>query len=175
MTDTKNIYWSAIETFGYDLQIDVAIEEMAELTKELCKAQRVTFAGRGGLGDGLIDNHDEIAEEIADVQIALEELTLLFGVPVEVQIARRQKLARLEMRIEKAREERGDNRELTAHWEDPGQKGDLWYAKLNGPGPDQKEREARGGTARNAGHQIANGTLRQTYAHARHADTRTDR
>lgn len=33
----------------------------------------------------------------------------------------------------------------------------------------------RGGTARNAGHQIANGTLRQTYAHARHADTRTDR
>ena len=35
MTDTKNIYWSAIETFGYDLQITVAIEEMAELTKEL--------------------------------------------------------------------------------------------------------------------------------------------
>ena len=138
MTDTKNIYWSAIETFGYDLQIAVAIEEMAELTKELCKAQRVTFAGRGGIGDGLIDNHDEIAEEIADVQIVLEELTLLFGVPVEVQIARRQKLARLEMRIEKAREERGDNREHTAHWKDPGQKGDLWYAKLNGPGPDPK-------------------------------------
>ena len=62
MTDTKNIYWSAIETFGYDLQIAVAIEEMAELTKELCKAQRMTFAGRGGLGDGLIDNYDEIAE-----------------------------------------------------------------------------------------------------------------
>ena len=34
---------------------------------------------------------------------------------------------------------------------------------------------AWGWTARNAGHQIANGTLRQTYAHARHADTRTDR
>ena len=65
-------------------------------------------------------------------------MMLLFGVPVEVQIARRQKLARLEMRIEKAREERGDNREHTAHWEDPGQKGDLWYAKLNGPGPDPK-------------------------------------
>ena len=26
----------------------------------------------------------------------------------------------------------------TAHWEDPGQKGDLWHAKLNGPGPDPK-------------------------------------
>jgi NTP pyrophosphatase (non-canonical NTP hydrolase) len=138
MTDTGKLYWSAIETFGEDLQIAVTIEEMAELTKELCKAQRVTFAGRGGLGDGLIDNYDEIAEEIADVQIALEELMLLFGVPVEVQIARRQKLARLEMRIEKAREARGDNREHTAHWEDPGQKGDLRYAKLNGPGPDPK-------------------------------------
>ena len=110
MTDTKNIYWSAIETFGYDLQIAVAIEEMAELTKELCKAQRVTFAGRGGLGDGLIDNYDEIAEEIADVQIALEEMMLLFGVEAEAQGARKRKLERLEMRIEKAREERGDNR-----------------------------------------------------------------
>ena len=110
MTDTKNIYWSAIETFGYDLQIAVAIEEMAELTKELCKAQRVTFAGRGGLGDGLIDNYDEIAEEIADVQIVLEEMMLLFGIPSEVQKARKRKLERLEMRIEKAREERGDNR-----------------------------------------------------------------
>ena len=138
MANTEKLYWSAIETFGEDLQIAVTIEEMAELTKELCKAQRVTFAARGGLGDGLIDNHDEIAEEIADVQIALEEMMLLFGVPVEVQIARRQKLARLEMRIEKAREARGDNREHTAHWEDPGQKGALWYAKLNGPGPDPK-------------------------------------
>ena len=108
MTDTKNIYWSAIETFGYDLQIAVAIEEMAELTKELCKAQRVTFAGRGGLGDGLIDNYDEIAEEIADVQIVTEELTLLFGIQAEVQEARKRKLERLETRIEVAREERRD-------------------------------------------------------------------
>lgn len=138
MTDTGKLYWSAIEMFGEDLQIAVAIEEMAELTKELCKAQRVTFAARGGLGDGMIGNHDEIADEIADVQIALEEMILLFGVPVEVQIARRQKLARLEMRIEKAREARGDNREHTTHWEDLGWKGGPWYAKLNGPGPDPK-------------------------------------
>ena len=110
MTETSKIYRAAIEVFGGDLQVDVAIEEMAELTKELCKAQRVTFAGRVGLGDGLIDNHDEIAEEIADVQIALEEMMLLFGVEAEAQGARKRKLERLEMRIEKAREERGDNR-----------------------------------------------------------------
>lgn len=34
---------------------------------------------------------------------------LQLGVPAEVQKARKQKLARLEMRIEKAREARGDN------------------------------------------------------------------
>ena len=44
----------------------------------------------------------------------------------------------MEMRIEKAREERGDNREHTAHWEELGPKGDPWHAKLNGPGPDPK-------------------------------------
>ena len=161
MTDTGKLYWSAIKTFGVDLQLAVAIEEMAELTKELCKAQRTIFAARTGLGDGRIDNLDEIAEEIADVQIVLEELEQLYGAKKKVQKIRQQKLARLEMRIEKAREERGDNREHTAKWEDPGQ--------------TQKERAVRGGTAQNAGHQIANGTLRQTYAHAKHADTRTDR
>lgn len=138
MTDTGKLYWSAIKTFGVDLQLAVAIEEMAELTKELCKAQRTIFAARTGLGDGRIDNLDEIAEEIADVQIVLEELEQLYGAKKKVQKIRQQKLARLEMRIEKAREERGDNREHTAKWEDPGQKGDLWYAKLNGPGPDPK-------------------------------------
>lgn len=138
MTDTGKLYWSAIKTFGVDLQLAVAIEEMAELTKELCKAQRTIFAARTGLGDGRIDNLDEIAEEIADVQIVLEELEQLYGAKKKVQKIRQQKLARLEMRIEKAREERGDNREHTAHWEDLGQKGDLRYAKLNGPGPDPK-------------------------------------
>ena len=102
MTDTGKLYWSAIKTFGVDLQLAVAIEEMAELTKELCKA-------RTGLGDGRIDNLDEIAEEIADVQIVLEELEQLYGAKKKVQKIRQQKLARLEMRIEKAREARGDN------------------------------------------------------------------
>lgn len=55
MTDTGKLYWSAIKTFGVDLQLAVAIEEMAELTKELCKAQRTIFAARTVLGmDGSI-------------------------------------------------------------------------------------------------------------------------
>ena len=110
MIETEKIYRAAIEVFGGDLQVAVAIEEMAELTKELCKAQRKLFAAQMFIGDGEIDNHEEIAEEIADVLIVLEEMMLLFGVEAEAQGARKRKLERLEMRIEKAREERGDNR-----------------------------------------------------------------
>lgn len=110
MIETEKIYRAAIEVFGGDLQVAVAIEEMAELTKELCKAQRKLFAAEMFIGDGEIDNHEEIAEEIADVLIVLEEMMLLFGVEAEAQGARKRKLERLEMRIEKAREERGDNR-----------------------------------------------------------------
>ena len=106
MAETAKIYRAAIEVFGGDLQVAVAIEEMAELTKELCKAERKLFAAEMFIGDGKIDNHDEIAEEIADVQIVLEELMLLFGISSKVQKARKRKLERLEMRIEKAREER---------------------------------------------------------------------
>ena len=90
MTDTGKLYWSAIKTFGVDLQLAVAIEEMAELTKELCKAQRTIFAARTDLGDGRIDNLDEIAEEIADVQIVLEELEQLYGAKKKVQKIRQQ-------------------------------------------------------------------------------------
>ena len=122
----KEVLEAALSAYGSEIQRVVAIEELSELQKELCKSLR-----------GQTDRR-HIAEEIADVQIALEEMMLLFGVPVEVQIARRQKLARLEMRIEKAREERGDNREHTANWEALGPKGNPWYAKLNGPGPDPK-------------------------------------
>ena len=110
MTEIARIYRAAIEVFGGDMQVAVAIEKMAELTKELCKAERKLFAAEMFICDGEIDNHDEIAEEIADVLIVLEEMMLRFGVEAEAQGARKRKLERLEMRIEKAREERGDNR-----------------------------------------------------------------
>lgn len=109
MTDTKRIYWAAVKTFGTDLQLAVAIEEMASLTKALCKEQRTIFTARMGCGDAKVGNLAKIAEEIADVQIVLEELTQLYDVAKKVQEIRKQKLARLEMRIEKAREARGDN------------------------------------------------------------------
>ena len=59
-------YLEAIHTFGEEYQEEVAVEEMAELTKEICKNWR----GK--------DNRAAIAEEIADVTIMLEQLRIIF-------------------------------------------------------------------------------------------------
>lgn len=78
----------AIKTFGEAMQIDVAIEECAELIKELCKIKR-----KGG---GYIPT---VAEEIADVEIMIEQLKLIFNCPLEVEIFKEKKLKRLAERI----------------------------------------------------------------------------
>ena len=63
------------------------MEEMAELTKELSKNLR----GQ--------DNAAHIAEEIADVEIMLEQLKLMFSIRDEVTKQRTVKLQRLDNRI----------------------------------------------------------------------------
>lgn len=70
--ERKKVYLEAIERFGSELQIIVAIEEMAELQKEICKS----FRGKANL--------ENIAEEIADSTIMLEQLRLIFDVNAEV-------------------------------------------------------------------------------------------
>lgn len=72
VTKREEIYKKAIQKYGKELQIDVAIEEMAELTKELVKDIR---------GKGII-NH--IIEEMADVHIMLEQLTIIYDVNSDV-------------------------------------------------------------------------------------------
>ena len=71
-----------------------ANEEMSELAKELCKRCR----GR--------DNVEAIAEEIADVEIMLQQLVILFDCKGTVDKYRQYKLERLAGRIEEAREEK---------------------------------------------------------------------
>lgn len=60
-----DIYRAALEKWGADAQTLMVFEEMAELEKELCKNAR----GK--------DNRGSIAEEIADVQIMLEQMIVL--------------------------------------------------------------------------------------------------
>jgi len=73
------IYEKAIEKWG-DKQIIVAMEEMAELIKELSKHLR----GR--------ENKKEITEEIADVEIMIEQLKLMFGIEREVKKEKKNKI-----------------------------------------------------------------------------------
>ena len=74
---------AALETFGKSSQMQVAIEEMSELTKELCKN------GRGQ------ENTTHIAEEIADLEIMLRQMVMLFDCEGQVDKFRRYKLERL--------------------------------------------------------------------------------
>lgn len=66
--ERKEIYEKALKTWGSQAQLMVAIEEMSELTKELCKHYR----GR--------QNGEELVDEIADVTIMMEQLRLIFGI-----------------------------------------------------------------------------------------------
>lgn len=78
----------ALDTYGADAQTLMLFEEMAELQKELCKHAR----GR--------DNREAIAEEIADVQIMLAQMTMLHDCAVLVDEYIAIKLDRLRKRLE---------------------------------------------------------------------------
>ena len=84
-------YQLFIDTWGIDAQILMAVEEMSELTKELCKYKRCT-----------ITNKEEVVEhmkeEIADVLNMTEQLEYYFGAE-EIENIRKQKIERTLKRI----------------------------------------------------------------------------
>ena len=81
----------ACEEFDNKQQIIKAIEEMAELSKELAKE----------LNDN--GNEDAIREEIADVMIMMEQMVFLFDVKNEIAKWRENKLFKLAKLIEDAK------------------------------------------------------------------------
>lgn len=82
-----DIYRAALKKWGADAQTLMVFEEMAELQKELCKNAR----GK--------DNRGSIAEEIADVQIMLEQMTVLHDCRAMVRTYKTAKLNRLKERL----------------------------------------------------------------------------
>lgn len=68
----EDVIRKAIDTYGNDAQLWMVIEEMSELSKEICKFKR----GK--------DNFLEIADEMADVYIMLEQLKRLCAVPQDL-------------------------------------------------------------------------------------------
>ncbi len=83
----------AIRVYGSDAQLKVLLEEMSELQKEICKNWR----GK--------DNAEQIAEEIADVEIMLAQTKIIFGLESSVQKHRSLKIKRLALRLMSEKEE----------------------------------------------------------------------
>lgn len=79
----------ALDTYGSTLQIAMVFEEMSELQKELCKYLRGKYSPAN------------IAEEIADVEIMLEQMKMLFCCTDDVRNERRRKVERLKDRLDK--------------------------------------------------------------------------
>jgi NTP pyrophosphatase (non-canonical NTP hydrolase) len=88
---TKKILLQAVEHYGVKNQAAQCMGEMGELAAELA---RHFFQGR--------DRGREIAEEIADVQIMLEQMILHLDIEEEVARWRLNKLKRLESRMNQA-------------------------------------------------------------------------
>ncbi|HPW95916.1 MAG TPA: hypothetical protein PK557_02960 [Paludibacteraceae bacterium] len=78
-----SIYDRIIANNGYVLQKIVAIEELSELQKELTKDLR---------GNA---NDEHIAEEMADVEIMLEQLKIMYGNDEEVKRYKELKISRI--------------------------------------------------------------------------------
>ena len=89
----------AITTYGAPAQMDMAVEEMAELTKALCKVKRVSCKiKRAQAGCEVTAAIGNVIEEMADVQIMLDQLRIIFHRSTEeVEEA---KLERLKNRLD---------------------------------------------------------------------------
>lgn len=88
MTEKERaVFQKALKAWGGEAQVLCLLEEMAELQDALCKHKR----GRRTLED--------IAEEIADVEIMLDQMKLLFHIEKEAEAQRACKIARVEERL----------------------------------------------------------------------------
>lgn len=85
---SNQILYAAIEAYGKEAQTLMLFEEAAELEKELCKNAR----GK--------QNRDEIAEEVADVEIMLKQIKMMHGIhESQLNLIKCEKIKRLGTRI----------------------------------------------------------------------------
>lgn len=87
--DERNIILQAVAEYGVDAQTDMMIEEMSELTKALFKYRRKE-------SDETLDN---IIEEMADVQIMLDQMMEIYDRDGKFEKYRDTKLIRLASRL----------------------------------------------------------------------------
>lgn len=82
----RDIYKMAIEKWGREEQTNLAIEEMAELMQAINKTRRYPNS---------LKARDNIAEEIADVSVMLEQLILIYDCQENVEDWKERKVSRI--------------------------------------------------------------------------------
>ncbi len=88
--ETIDTFKKAIKTYGEKAQKLMAIEEMSELTKEICK----DFRGKL--------NREHLIEELADVTITIDQLIMMYEISgKEMQQMCERKMERLKERLER--------------------------------------------------------------------------
>ena len=86
--DVAKILAQAVDIYGTEAQIWMAIEEMSELSNAIAKHRRDRVT------------REDVCEEIADVTIMMIQLATIFG-PDEVNQFVEEKVSRLEKRLAK--------------------------------------------------------------------------
>ena len=94
--DYTKYYKKMVEAWGDESQLVVAMEEMSELTKELCKYKRNELFNKDNT-----ETIKNIKEEIADVLNMVEQLENMFG-EEEIEKIRQFKLDRAMKRMKGA-------------------------------------------------------------------------
>lgn len=90
--ERRRVYERTIDTWGTEAQAMMAVEEMSELTKAICKLYR---ADAKDIPEKLRD----MAEEVADVTIMCEQLRIMFDMNEDVRRFMDEKVTRLAERL----------------------------------------------------------------------------
>lgn len=88
--DRLKLYRQAEITWGWDLQLDVAIEEFCEVIKEITKIKRFGSTA---------ERKETLAEEIGDALNGIEQIIEKYGIEELVEKYREEKLKRLKGRL----------------------------------------------------------------------------
>ena len=91
MTREEQICRDALSEFGFWHQLLKCVEECSELQKECCKRMQGQM------------NNERLAEEIADVEITIQQIKIAFGLSNEASYWKGIKMTRLEKIIEARR------------------------------------------------------------------------
>lgn len=83
----RKILQEAIDRYGTEAQLMMVLEEMSELQKEICKY----FRGKRDL--------EAMADEVADVEIMLAQLKMIFDIESKVYDHKERKVKRLWNRL----------------------------------------------------------------------------